>query len=163
MLDLIKDKSKIDKYIQSMYSRESKLNQTTDLQERQIQACSIAGLTITNLDVQEMINLKNEGTNELIFNFLSKENPNEYIMLISDQHLFLEIQRKKMLPLKDSIDDDEMLKNLNLKTAMSAKSEEILERINRMLKVIYKTENEINLASNIIKLKSPEQRIKKTA
>ena len=161
MLDKGKDKSKIDKYIRLLYGKDSELNHILELNERKKTACLKAGLDPKEPASQAIMDLKNDKVNDQIFEFMRQNNPLEHIQLISDTQLFFEILKRKMQPLDDDLDDDVMLKNINLKTTMSQKSEELLDRIKRLHKEIYQTSAEIEMAEGKIrKMISPEARVK---
>lgn len=148
----------IDKYIELMYSETSDLNKIEDVGERKKAAAKGAGLDITDKETLDIMHLQNEKANNRIFNYLSKTQSNNYIALTSDQQLFWEIQFRKMSPL-DTTDDEVMLKNINLKTTMSIKSQELLERIDALYRRIYKHEPEMKMAQKQVRMLSPEQRI----
>lgn len=155
---------KIKQYIKLMYSKDSELNSIPLLEDRKRRACELSGLEWEKS--QDIVHLKNDKTNEAIFAFLNSENPNEYVKLVADQQLFWEMQQIQMEPLdrgtgKNAIDDETILKNMNLKTTMSLKSEEVLERINKLMAKVYRTDEEQEMASKIIRMKRPEERIKK--
>lgn len=149
------------KYIQHLYSKDSDLNKIASLDERKKEACKRAGLDWEKS--QDIVNLKDKKINKEIFDFLSSENPNEYVMLVSDQQLFWEMQHIKMEPLdiKEDIDPESTLKAINLKNTISAKSEELLERINRTFEKIYNYKDEIELAKQQLRIMRPEERVKK--
>jgi hypothetical protein len=154
------------KYISLLYSKDSELNKISSLDERKKEACKKAGLDYAKS--QDIINLKDKKINREIFDFLSSENPNEYVMLISDQQLFWEMQHIKMEPLdrgtgSNLLDDESILKSINLKNTVSAKSEELLERINRTYEKIYNHKDEIEMAKQHLRLMRPEERVKKNS
>lgn len=154
------------KYISLLYSKDSELNKISSLDERKKEACKKAGLDYAKS--QDIINLKDKKINREIFDFLSSENPNEYVMLISDQQLFWEMQHIKMEPLdrgtgSNLLDDESILKSINLKNTVSAKSEELLERINRTYEKIYNHKDEIEMAKQQLRLMRPEERVKKNS
>lgn len=155
---------KIKAYIRLMYSKDSELNAISLLEERKKKACEKSGLEYDKS--QHIIHLQDEPTNKAIFEFLNSENPNEFIKLMADQQLFWEMQQIQMEPLdrgtgKTKIDDETALKNMNLKTTISAKSEELLQRIKKMYDHIYKGDAEKDMAAEVIRMKRPEERIKK--
>lgn len=153
---------KVKKYIELMYSVDSPLNKIASLDDRKKAACEKAGLDWEN--DQRIFLLMDKDVNKEIAVYLESHNPNEYIMLVSDQQLFWEMQHIKMEPLKHSdgtevIDDDTRLKNMNLKTTISKNSEELLDRINRTTEKIYKTKEIIEAATEKLRLKRPEDRV----
>lgn len=152
------------KYIQHLYSKDSDLNKIAGLDERKKEACKRAGLDWEKS--QDIINLKDKNINREIFDFLSSENPNEYVMLVSDQQLFWEMQHIKMEPLdrgagEKMLDDDQILKNMNLKNTLAVNDEKLLEKIMRTYEKIYKTPAEIEMAQEQLRMMRPEERIKK--
>lgn len=148
------------KYIQHLYSKDSDLNKIASLDERKKEACKRAGLDWQKS--QDIVNLKDKKINREIFDFLSSENPNEYVMLVSDQQLFWEMQHIKMESLDtEKADEESILKAINLKNTISAKSEELLERINRTFEKIYNYKDEIEMAKQQLRIMRPEERVKK--
>lgn len=161
MLDKGKDKSKIEKYIHLVYSRESELIAILDFNDRKIKACNLVGLDPEQPASKEIMNLSNQDVRDQIFEYLKTTSPLNYIQYISDVQLFWEIQARKMRPLADTTDDELALKNLNLKTTMSAKSEELLDRINKLAKEIFQGSEEMKMAEDKIrKLPTAENRLK---
>lgn len=154
-------KDAIDKYIELVYSEDSPLNTMEDIVERKKEAAKRAGLDAKV--IQDVIDLKDEKSRKRIFEYLSKTQSNNFITLISDQELFWEMQFRKMTPLKDEEDDDKMMKNINLKTTISVKANELMERIDGMYRRIYKHEPEMKMAQKHIRMLTPEQRIKSNA
>lgn len=152
------------KYIQYLYSKDSDLNKIASLDERKKEACKRAGLDWEKS--QDIVNLKDKKINREIFDFLSSENPNEYVMLVSDQQLFWEMQHIKMEPLdrgagEKMLDDDQILKNMNLKNTLAVNDEKLMEKIMRTYEKIYKTPAEIEMAQEQLRMMRPEERIKK--
>jgi hypothetical protein len=152
------------KYITLLYSKDSELNKISSLDERKKTACKQAGLDWNKN--QDIVNLKDKKINREIFDFLSSENPNEYVMLVSDQQLFWEMQHIKMEPLDrgvgdDMLDDDQILKNMNLKNTLAVNDEKLLEKIKRTYETIYKTTAEIEMAQEQIRMMRPEERLKR--
>lgn len=161
MLDKGKDKSKIEKYIHLVYSRESELIAILDFNDRKIKACNMVGLDPEQATSRAIMDLSNETVRDQIFEYLKTTSPLNYIQYISDVQLFWEIQARKMRPLADTTDDELALKNLNLKTTMSAKSEELLDRINKLAKEIFQGSEEMKMAEDKIrKLPTAENRLK---
>src|SRR6185503_4695291 len=105
--------------------------------------------------------LQDEKSRDAIIEYLCKQESNEYMNLMSDSHLFLEIQILKMTPLTISDDDEKMMKAINLKTTMSAKGEELLTRMNASYLKIFKGTTEIKEAKKKVNWITLEQRIKK--
>ena len=152
------------KYIMLLYSKDSELNKISGLDERKKTACKQAGLDWNKS--QDIVNLKDKKINREIFDFLSSENPNEYVMLVSDQQLFWEMQHIKMEPLdrgtgEKVLDDDQILKNMNLKNSLAVNDEKLLEKIKRTYDSIYKTPAEVAMAQEQIRMMRPEERLKK--
>lgn len=161
MLDKGKDKSKIENYIQLVYSKETELIGILDLNDRKLKACSLVGLDPEQPASKEIMALANEDIRLKVFDYLKSSSPLNYIQYISDVQLFWEIQARKMRPLADTPDDELALKNLNLKTTMSAKSEELLDRINKLAKEIFQGTEEMKMAEDKIrKLPTAENRLK---
>lgn len=158
-----KSKEKILKYIEAMYTQDSQLNQIMDLEQRKKSACEKAGLNPNDKWVQDMMALKstdaNEKINELIFRFITTQNSNRYIALISNQQLFWKMQHKLMV---DYNDDDE-LKDLDMQTKLSEKSDQLLDRIEEQMKKIFVDKAEIEMAELKIRSMLPaESRVKRS-
>lgn len=142
-----KTSPKLKKYLQAMYSQASELNHVQDLETRKKKACEIAGLPWSAESTQDIVNLKNTDVNDLIFDFLTKENPLEYVQLITDQQLFYDLQKKKLLG--------------DPKAHLLAKqADEMLPRIKATYQSIYREKEIMDVAENRIRRMTPEQRIK---
>jgi hypothetical protein len=143
----LKTSSKLKKYLQAMYSQESELNHVQDLETRKKKACEVAGMPWTAEATQEIVNLKNEEVNSIIFDFLTRENPLEYVQLITDQQLFYDLQKKKLLG--------------DTKAHLFAKqADEMLPRIKAAYQTIYKEKEIMQIAEKRIRRMTPEQRIR---
>jgi hypothetical protein len=150
----------IEQYIHLVYSDKSELNRIQDLEERKKVACEKAKLKYDdNLD---MIHMKDDKVNEAIFDFLRKQTPNKFILLISNQHLFWEMQQKLMKPLKADDDDEEScLKEVNLKNTISEKSDSLLERIEKLYKDVFRDTESVSMAVTKVRALTPEAVLKK--
>lgn len=158
-----KDKDKILNYIRLAYDKDSALNVIENLSEKKSKAMEMSGI-----DRQEITSMQNEDVNELIFTYLGVySNDNNYHNLISNQHLYWQMQEIMMSPLDVKSDPDVMLKCIILKDTISEKSGKLLARINKQKKEIWKTEDVEVIADNMIRktvaIKSAEQRLKKSA
>lgn len=136
-----------------MYSKDSALNKIEDLNERKIKAAVKAGLDPETPEIKYMMELKEERVRVEIVNFLNRNNPNDYIKLISDQQLFWSLQAR----LVKALDDDD---NLDLLLKISERSEELIERIKKFKQRVYEEPALIEEAEKIIRMVSPEQRLK---
>lgn len=153
-------KDNLKTYIRLMYSKDSELNSIPVLDDRKRKACELAGMDWDKS--QDIVHLKNEKTNEAIFDYLKTETPNDYIKLIADQQLFWEMQKIQMTPVdtKDT-DDDKVLKNIQLKNTLSGNSETLLDRINRGYEKIFGAPEEVDMAKKVVRMMRPEERLKK--
>jgi hypothetical protein len=151
----------IDQYIELVYSEKSDLNKIIDLQERKKQACAKAKLNFNDEAIQLIVNMKDEKVNIRIFEYLTTQNSNEFILLLSDQHLFLQMQQRLMEPLAQTANTDSDLKDLDLKTKISEKSESLLDRMTSRYLKIFKGSAEQDFATQKVRLMRPEERIKK--
>lgn len=149
----------IEQYIDLVYSQKSVLNNIPDLDERKKVACERVKLDYASESVQDILNMKNQDVNDLIFHHLCSKNPNDYILLIADEHLFSGMMKRLMKPLTD--DEDEINKDLDLKTKMSEKAKGLLERINERRLLIFMGESESKMAEEKIRIMRPEDRLKK--
>lgn len=159
----------ISQYIELVYSEKSELNSIQDLEERKKTACEKAKLDYADPDIQRMLHIKDKQVNDKIFAFCERQCPNEFYLLISKQHLFWEQQQILMEPLKkvledgktQEVDDEQMLKRINLKNTISEKSETLLESINLLRSKIFTGEQEHKMAEEKIRALSLEQRLQK--
>jgi hypothetical protein len=151
----------VEQYIQLVYSEKSELNQVQDLEDRKKQACQKAKLNYDLPEVQDIIHLRNEAVNEKVFEHLRTQNRNDYILLVSDQHLFWEMQQRQIEPLDRPVnnDKDTVLKDLDLKTKLSEKSDQLLVRIKSRYKDVFGENEEVEMASKKIRLMRPEDRL----
>lgn len=147
----------IQQYIELVYSERSELNSIQDLEERKRKACEKAKLDPAEASIQDIMHMKDKMVSEQIFEYLRQQNSNEFILLISDQHLFWELMQRNMKPLAEGGEDE--LKDLDLKTKISEKSEGLLARIDARYKKIFKGDAEQSVATKVIQ-KTPEQRLK---
>lgn len=150
----------VQRYIELVYSEKSPLAEIQSLQERKITACKKVGFDHTNEDIKKIIDLQNEKARDMILEYCCKNESPEYMNLLSDAHLFLELQVLKMTPLTPTEDEEKMLKAINLKTAMSSKSEELLARMNASYIKVFKGESEAKEAKKKVSWITFEQRIK---
>jgi len=153
----------IDQYIELVYSEKSELNNVQDLQERKKQACAKAKLNFNDEAVQLIVTMKDENVRSKIFDYLVSQNSNDFILLVSDQHLFWQLQQRLMEPLAKTTNTDDDLKDLELKTKISEKSEDLLDRIKTRYRDLFKGEAEQEVAKFKIRLMRPEERLKKKA
>lgn len=155
-------KKNIDQYIQLVYAEKSPLSNIINLNERKSAACKKLGLDPASPEIKKIIDLQDETYRDLIIDYMCKNESNEVMDLMSNQHLFLEIQILKMTPLNtENADEEKILKAVNLKTTMSEKSEELLSRINASYLKIFKGQAEIAAAKKKVNWTTLEQRIKK--
>lgn len=148
-------KEDIEKYIELMYSQKSTLNKIEDLSERKIQAATKAKLNPEDPEIKNIMELKNEKVRVKIINYLNKNNSNLFVKLISDQQLFWNMQQRLMKPLEDEDDTSKLM-------AISEKSEELVERIEKNYQKLYGQPELVEEAKNVIRMISPEQRLKET-
>jgi hypothetical protein len=159
----------IDQYIQLVYSEKSEFNQIPDLEERKKSACIKAKLDYQSESVQKIIHLKDNKVNQMIFDFCRTQFPNEFILLISKEHLFWEQMQLLMEPLKKvtedgatlEVDDEAMLKRINLKNTISEKSDKLLESITELRSKLFTGEKEQHMAQEKMRIMRPEERLKK--
>jgi hypothetical protein len=159
--------AQLKKYISLVYSQDSELRKIENLMDRKKAALDKIGIPDSH-EIQDIIRLKDNNTRQTILTFIRENNSNKCALLDSREQLFWELQDRLMKPLTSSykngdnnidIDDESMLKAVNLKTTISDKAEALLEGIDRLKRQIYLGEDEIE-ASDVIKFTSPEQRLK---
>jgi hypothetical protein len=156
-----KDKNKIIKYIEVMYSKDSQLNEIQNLQDRKIKACKLAKLDPDTKYVKEIMRLENEEVRNIIVSYLSfYQNNNEFVQLIVDQQLLWGIHEALLSP--PSIDANTDFSEIYKKRgAMSTLSDEITRRVNRAYTSLYATEEIKEAAHQMVsQMKRPEQRVK---
>lgn len=149
----------VQQYIDLVYSEKSPLNHIGDLEERKKTAAAKANLDYNDPKTKEILHLQNEDVNIAIFEHLRRKASNKYILLLANQQLYWEQMQKLMQPLKGT-DDDSSLKEVNLKNTISEKSEQLLERIEKLYLQIFKDQAIIDVASEKIRMKRPEERLK---
>ena len=140
--------TKVKKYIELMYRKSSELNHIEDLDSRKERACELAKLPIDSYGVQRLINMENPYANELLFEFLTRENPNDYVNLIANQQLLNDLQKKKMF---DKAND--------LKSSKDA--DDLLKRVKDGYAAVYKDDKIIEIAEEKIRRMRPEERVMK--
>lgn len=150
----------IAQYIQLVYSEKSKLVEIKSLQERKITACKKVGWDHEDAEVKKIIDLQDIKTRDSILEYICKNNSPEYMNLLTDAHLLLQLQELKLMPLTPDEDEEKLLKSYNLKTTMSLKSQELLDRMNIAYEQIFKGQNEIKEAKKKVMWKTLEDRIK---
>lgn len=149
-------KDSLDRYIKLMYSKDSPLNSIDDLKERKFQAAVKADMDPNDSTIQSKVfNFKDERIRIMIVNFLNKENPNAYIKLQADQQLFVSLQAQLLKDIDENTDTDRLLK-------ISERTEELLERIDRVKKKVYQEKEIIQEAETKIRALSPEMRLKES-
>jgi hypothetical protein len=160
--------TKIQNYIRLVYSDKSDLNDITNLEDRKKQACERAKLPYDDEKTQEIVHMKNKDVNTAIFNFCAEQCPYEFNLLISKEHLFLEQMQMLMEPLKkttddgktiEDVDEERMMKRINLKNTISEKSETLLISINELRTKIWKGTVEQKVAEAKIKSQRMEDRL----
>lgn len=155
------DKEKILKYIETMYSEKSDINEITDLGARKKESCRRAGIDSESELGQTLIYLEDDLINDLIFHFLSGQNSSRYSQLCADQQLLWEMQREILKPI-DGDDLDARLKAVEYKDKISVRCNSLLARINQGYSEVYKHEDETQVAVRTIHdMLSYEQRLKK--
>ena len=152
-----KDKSKLIKYIEILYSKSSELNKIDNLNDRKREACKRSGLVYD--EGADYITLKKDSKMaHLVYCYLSYFcQSNKFHNLIANQQLFWRMQNIMMA---DDQDLDEAIK-------MSEKSEQLLSRIHRQLSEIFGSSDIIEIAEMEVRkeftMRSPEDRVKKIA
>ncbi len=152
-----KDKSKLIKYIEIMYSKTSELNKIDNLTDRKKEACKRSGLMYD--EAADYITLKKDSpVANLVFQYLSYFcHSNKFHNLVANQQLFWRMQTIMM-----TNDED-----LDQSIKMSKESEALLSRIQRQLSELYGANELVELAEMEIRkevvMRSPESRVQKSA
>lgn len=147
----------IEQYIALVYSEKSTLNNIQDLAERKKTACQRAKLNYDDESVQDIVNMKNKEVNEQITDYIIANNSNDFVLLISDQHLFWWIQQRLMDPPKSGEDEEA---DITKKTKMSIQGGELLIRIKERQKIVFGNDALIQVAIQKVKHRRYEDRLK---
>lgn len=145
----------IQKYIDLVYSQKSKLNSIPNLDERKRAACEKLNLDPKEEWVSNLINMKDLPANEQIHHYLISQNSSEYVLYVADEHLYFQLIKRIMDPLKDN-DDSDMIR----KTKASEQADSILKRLQERALSIWKGEAEVEAAQQRMRIMRPEDRIK---
>lgn len=156
-------KDKISKYIEALYSEGSELNHIQDLQQRKIQAAKQAGLDPEEESVKAVMALTDKNTNTIIFNHLTQTQSNDYIILMAKQQLLWELQRDVMLPPIVTDDPKQRQEDRKLRLQLNKELTEIHEEVDQLYRKIFKHEDVAKVSQGIIRMMTPEQRIKRQA
>lgn len=140
----------VQKYIELVYSEKSDLNQIPDLLDRKMEACHIAKLDAKTQSVTDIIEMKDEKVNEVIFNYLVTHNSYEFTLLLADQHLFQTQIAQILDPKIDII----------IQNKLSENCDKLLTRIKDRLKSVFQGTAEINTAMDKIRIMRPEDRVR---
>lgn len=156
-----KDKTKIIRYIELVYNKESILNGIQNLKERKNEACRQAKLDLGDSSTKKIMNLRNEEVNTLIFHYLSIfQNSNSFHQLCTDQQLFWSIQQILMKPIQTD-DEDEIIEKYKKRGALSESADQIKMRINRLYSEIFFSEDFKEIAlTQVRQMNRPEQIVK---
>lgn len=150
----------VQQYIQLVYSSKSPFSQVISLDERKRAACKKVGFDYQDEKIKQIIDLHDEKVRDMVIEYLWTNETHEVMNLMSDSHIYLQIQELKMTPLTISDDEEKMLKAMNLKTTMSQKAKELMENMNAAYLKIFKGPAEINAAKKKVNWITLEQRIK---
>lgn len=137
----------IQKYIQEVYSKDSKLNKIEDIQERKKIAAEKCEIEIP------------ENTPELrkqIIEFLRSQAHNKFALLISKEELLIECLDVMREPLINSKDDDKRLKNVKLKGDVNALCDKLVVETD-LLRIDIFTEEHAEESKKVISI---EERLK---
>jgi hypothetical protein len=160
-----KDKEKLLRFIEGVYSVDSDLNSIEDFGVRVNTAIIHAGLDPKDKEVQRVIDRKDEEMEELVFHYLSYyQNSNAFQQLINDQLQFWNIQKMlaKPVQLEDEDNEDELVARYKKRGDLSELSDGLRKRINVLKAEIFKSEKTQEIAGKFIRqVLRPEQRIKR--
>jgi hypothetical protein len=156
-----KDKAKILKYVELMYSKDSALNNIQNLKDRKTEACTQAKLNPKEKEMVEIMGMQNLIVNDLIFVYLSQfQSSNSYHQLCTDQQLYWSIQQLLMKPLEVD-DEEELTARYEKRAKLSETSDSLIKRINRLYSEIYAIEEVREMAvSHVRQMLRPEERIR---
>ncbi len=157
-----KDKNKIIRYIEILYSKDSPLNSIQNLLERKREACKQAKLNPVDQESINIMDMKNKDVNNLVFTYLSLyQNNNLFTQLCQDQQLVWNIQQL-LLSVPDISDEDKLGDIYKKRSALSDTSDGIIKRINRLYGEIYSSDEETTemAVAHVTQMLRPEARIK---
>lgn len=157
------DKAKIIKYIELLYHKDSELNGIQNLMDRKMEACKNAKLNPSAEDIQNIMDMRDESVNFLIFLYLSQfQSSNEFHQLCMDQQLLWNIQQLLAMPVT-SVDEDEIMKKYEKRTDLSKKATELITKINKGISEIYTSDDKTQdvMISHVRQMMRPEERIRK--
>jgi hypothetical protein len=152
----------VTRYIELLYSEKSELNEIQNLEERKKEAARLAGMNVEAKSTIQIMTLQNRTVNRQIFDYLTATQRNIYISLISDQQLFWEIEFDKMTP-TDKQDRKSRMADIKAKATMSKESDSLLNRINYKFREIFRHDDEIKMAGDMVRMMTVEERIKKNS
>lgn len=147
-----------------MYDQKSKLNKVQNLQERKEEAAKKAKMDITKKPIQDIMDMKNEDVNRLIFYYLSYfQHNNRFDLLMSDQQLFWNIQKILKDPIEDGLTKEQIVEEIDTRAALSKRGHEIQARIDYLYSEIYGGDMEEIAQMEVRKMLTPEIRLKQLA
>lgn len=160
-----KDKGKVVSYICEFYSQHSELNKIQDLQERKEAACAMVKLNPKDPYIEEILAMKQEQVNELVFHYLSfYQNSNRFNKLISDQQLLFNMLSILRKPIDETLDEDELEKKMKSRANISQLADGLISSCDRLMSEIYGEKEVVEVADTMIRrMISPEERVKKIA
>lgn len=139
-----KSKEKLLLYLAELYEQKSEFNSIQSILERKKEICIKVGLDPAKPDIAEVINLENQDFNELAFHYQSyfKCN-NTFQQMMTDQHLFWNLQRTLNAQMEHTDDEEEMMKKFDRRNKLSKIADETQRRINGYLTEMYKDDEEM--------------------
>lgn len=154
-----KDRNKILTYIELMYDQKSELNKIPDLKERKDTAMSMAKLNPHDDEMKEIMDIKNDQVNELIFYYLSfHQNNIRYQKYCSDLQFLWYMMAEMMKPIDEKI---EIEKQIKTRALMSLECDNLIARLEHAKSDIWGTDDVKAMAEHKVKaMLSPEKRLK---
>lgn len=149
-----------EEYVKVLYSEDSELNHIQDLEQRKLQAARKVGIDPEEESVKSMMALSDKSTNTIIFNHLTQTQSNDYIILISKQQLLWELQRDVMQPSVPIKDAKQRQQDRKLRLQLNKELTEVHEEVDHLYRKIFKHEDVAKMSQGVIRMMTPEQRIK---
>jgi hypothetical protein len=155
-----KDRIKILAYIELMYDQKSELNKIQDLQERKEAAMVMAKLSPQDEEMKQIMAMKNEEVNELIFHYLTfYQNNIRYQKYCSDLQFLWYMMNQLMKPFDAPDGDNE--RQIKTRALMSMECDNLIARLEHAKSDIWGTDDVKAMAEHKVKaMLSPEKRLK---
>jgi hypothetical protein len=140
----------VQQYIELVYSEKSNLNEIIDLDERKIEACKVAKMDEKSDESKAIMDMDNQEVSEMIFQYIIRNNSNDFALLMADQQLFTNQIKQILDPKTDIV----------LRNKLSEQSDKLLIRVRTRMQSIFQGSAEVKIASQKLRTMRPEDRLK---